>query len=153
VQNQTGILEDLGSSNGSRLNGLRINKTVTVHEHDRIGIGRNFQLDVGLHQRPSGMSVMLNPSADSGGIRQCYIIFSGEIFIGSDCDCELSLVTGLVSSPLPYLFKITYRAPYWYVHIHPHTSHVELNGVAVQEYVVIAAGDILTIEGFQMMFH
>lgn len=153
IQNQSCLLEDLGSSNGSRLNGLRINQAATVHAHDRIGIGRNFQLEVDLQQRPSGISAMLDPLAVSGGARYCYIIFSGEIFIGSDSGCELSLISGLVTTPLPYLFKIGYRAPYWYLNIHPHASKIEFNGVVVQEYVVIAAGDILTVEGFQMMFH
>jgi hypothetical protein len=74
------------------------------------------------------------------------------MFIGTDCECELPLLSSLVPTPLPYLFKITYRAPYWYVHIHPHAQHVEWNRIPVHDYVVVADGDTLTVEGFPFVF-
>ncbi len=146
------IVEDLGSRNGTRLNGLRIQRKASVHLRDTIGFGVHTYFEVCMQERPSGMSVLLSPTDDQVGLAQRYILFSDAMFIGTDCECELPLLASLVPTSLPYLLKIIYRVPYWYVYIHPHANHVELNDIPVREYVVIVAGDRLTIKGFPFVF-
>jgi hypothetical protein len=152
MHENTCMLEDLGSSNGTRLNGLKIQQKAPVRTHDTIGLGLHTQLEVCLQERPAGISVLLTPRNDPIGLAQRYILFSDAMFIGTDCDCELPLLASLVPTPLSYLFKIAYRAPYWYVYIHPHAQHVQFNGVSVDDYVIVAEGDTLTVEGFPFVF-
>lgn len=152
IQKNACMLEDLGSGNGTRLNGLRIQQKALVHTHDIIGIGLHTQFEIYLQERPSGTSVVLTPRTGQAGLAQRYILFSDAMFIGTDCECELPLRASIVPTSLSYLFKITYQTPYWYVHIHPHAQHVEFNAVSVCDYVVATQGDTLTLKGFPFIF-
>lgn len=152
IQNGECLVEDLGSRNGTRLNGLRIQQQAAVHAHDAIGFGAHTRFEVGIQERPSGISVILTPKDDLAGLAQRYILFSETMFIGADPECELPLRASLTPTSLPYLFKIVYRRPYWYVHIHPHARQVEFNTVPVTDYVVTVAGDTLTVAGFPFVF-
>jgi hypothetical protein len=151
LDNQNFIVEDLRSSNGTRLNGLRIQKKVAIHSRDVIEIGHSTQFEVHIQQHPSGASAVIRPSEKQGGVQKQYILFSGEILIGSEEKCEIFLQY-FTSASFPYLCKIQYQQPYWYLYIHPHISDVELNGTPVTEYVVIAAGDSMAIEGLILLF-
>lgn len=151
LKNQAFLVEDHGSSNGTRLNGLRIQKTAVLHDRDMLGIGLHQQFEVFLQQRPSGMSALLRPVPEQENRKQRYLIFSGDLLIGADCECDLALQT-LMAPALPYLFKLAYKAPYWSLAIHPHALNVELNGVAVSDYVVVIAGDALVVNGVSILF-
>jgi tetratricopeptide (TPR) repeat protein len=150
LRNQTVIVEDLHSSNGTRLNGLRIQKTAIIHSRDVIGIGPNAQFEAYIQQRSSGISASIRP-LDTQEIQKRYILFSGEILIGSDSECELHLQP-LVPSSSPYLFKMKYQPPYWYLYIHPHVTDVEFNGNPVTKYVVVTARDSVTTGGITLLF-
>jgi pSer/pThr/pTyr-binding forkhead associated (FHA) protein len=152
MEKKTCMLEDLGSSNGTRLNGLRIQQKATVRTHDTIGLGLHTQFEICLQERPAGLSVLLTPRNDQRGLAQRYVLFSDAMFIGTDCDCELPLLASLIPTPLSYLFKIAYRPPYWYVYIHPHAQHVLFNGISVDDYVIVTEGDTLAVEGFPFVF-
>jgi tetratricopeptide (TPR) repeat protein len=148
--NQAVIVEDLNSSNGTRLNGLRIQKTAAIHHRDVIGIGLGVRFEICIQQHPTGISAIFRP-LDHQGLQKRYILFSGELLIGSESECEL-LVQHLTPSSLPYLFKIRYQQPYWYLYIHPYATNVELNGNFVSNYVVITAGDTITFSGLTLLF-
>jgi hypothetical protein len=152
IQDRECVVEDLGSRNGTRLNGLRIQRAAVAHNRDAVSFGRHTHLDVGIQQRSAGLSVALTPRDDQFGLARRYILFSDAMFIGVDVDCELPLLASVMPAALPYLFKIVYRAPYWYVHIHPHARHVSLNTIPVAGYVVIVPGDTLSVEGFPLVF-
>lgn len=151
LDKQTCMIEDLHSSNGIRLNGLRIQKNAALHSRDVIGIGHSTQFEVWIQQYPSGVSTVLRPFEKQGGEQKQYILFSGETLIGPESECEIPL-QHFTSTSFPYLCKIHYQQPYWYLYIHPHISDVELNGTPVTEYIVIAAGDSMTIEGVTLLF-
>lgn len=151
IDKQTVIIEDLHSSNGTRLNGLKIQKKVAIHSRDVIGIGHSTQFEVCIQQHSSGTSAVIRPFKKQAKFEKQYILFSGEILIGSANECEISL-QHLTSSSFPHFLKMKYQQPYWYLSIHPHISNVELNDTPVTEYVVITAGDSMTIEGLTLLF-
>jgi len=150
LDKQTFIVEDLQSSNGTRLNGLKIQKKADIHNRDVIGIGHSTQFEVCIQQRPSGVSAIIRPP-EKQELQKQYILFSGEILIGSESECEIPL-QHFGSESIPYLFKMKYQQPYWYLYIHPHSTDVELNGNPVTEYVVLTAGDSITIKGLTILF-
>jgi hypothetical protein len=148
--NQTVMIEDLNSSNGTRLNGLKIQKTATVHHRDVIGIGTKMRFEVCLQRHPAGVSASLRP-LDQAGVQKRYIVFSGELLIGSETECALSL-KHVAPTSCPYLFKLKYQQPFWYLYIHPYAADVQLNGTPVSNYVVVATGDKLTCSGVTFLF-
>jgi hypothetical protein len=148
--NQTVMVEDLNSSNGTRLNGLKIQKTATVHDRDVIGIGTKMRFEVCLQRHPAGVSAILRP-LDQEGVQKRYIVFSGELLIGSENECGV-FVQHLAPASVPYLFKIKYQQPFWYLYIHPYAADVEWNGTPVSNYVVVAAGDKLTCSSVTFLF-
>lgn len=148
--NQTFMLEDLHSSNGTRLNGLRIRHTVVLHNRDVIGFGCHMQFEICLQQHSSRMSAVLR-SLESQALQHYYVLFIGNIFVGSEEECEV-YIPHLITTDIPYLFKMAYRAPYWYFHIRPHAPTIKLNGTPVRDYIVITPGDVLSFEGITMLF-
>ena len=149
-QGHTCIIEDLQSSNGTRLNGLRIQKAAALHNQDVIGIGINVQFEVRIYQHTSGISVLLT-SKDEHIIQKHYVFFLGEMQIGSGSEYALTVHGGSPGSP-SCKFKVKYQQPYWYVSINPHLTEVELNGVPVEKYVVVIPGDTLRFAGMTFLF-
>ena len=150
LNNQTFSIEDLDSSNGIKLNGLKIQKTATIHHRDVIGIGLCAQFEVDIRQHSSGVAAIIRP-LEIQGVQKRYILFSGEVLIGADSECEIALQY-LGSESLPHLFKMKYAPPYWYLYIHPHVVEVEFNGAPVTQYVVITTSDALSIGGLTLLF-
>lgn len=145
-------LEDLESSNGTRLNGLRIQKTALLHDRDVIGIGANIRFEVSLQHCPTGgASIVFRPLDAAAGRPEQYILFSGDLLIGSASECDIQFKSVHAAS-LPYLFKIRYSTSHWYLYIHPHTTDVKFNGTSVSEYIVFTSGDVLSVAGLQLIF-
>ncbi|MCP4403004.1 MAG: FHA domain-containing protein [bacterium] len=144
------IVEDLNSSNGTRINGLRIQKQAEVRDSDLIGIGRSTPIECRLHKRGENVSIVLRPKKSQGGVRKEYLLFSQEAQLGFDRKCDIVLRQKLSGLP-GCLFKIRYRQPFWYLHLHPHLTELELNGVAVEDYVTILPGDILRLGGLSFL--
>jgi tetratricopeptide (TPR) repeat protein len=144
------LLEDLKSSNGTRLNGLRIQQRAQIRDRDTICFGRSAQYEVHLHQSPSGISALLCPQSQQI-IQKRYLFFSGDIHIGSAKECDFPLQYLPDTAP-SHLFKIHYQPPFWYFHIHPQAADADLNGVPVKKYVVVVPGDTLTACGIRLIF-
>ncbi len=142
------LVEDLQSSNGTRVNGLRIQKTAVLHDRDLLGFGLHTQFEVRLHQHETGLAAILCPR-EARHFPQRYIVFTGEILMGADYD---TCAVHLRHLSLPYLFKIKYQQPYWYVYLHPNVTDAEFNGTPVSEYVVVASGDQMTFAEETLLF-
>lgn len=146
-QGERCLLEDLQSSNGTRINGLRIQKTASIHDQDVIGIGLNLQFETRFYQYQSGIALTLHPT-DSA---EHYLLFQEELLVGYTEDCAFRLpqlplgVSGCV-------FKVKYQHPHWFWYIHPQLKDVELNGNPVEQYVVVIAGDTLRFAATTMVF-
>ncbi len=144
------LVEDLQSSNGTRVNGLRIQQRAEIRDRDVLGIGRSMQFEVRLRQSSAGISAMLCP-LDQQVIQRQYIFFSGDLHIGAKSECDLPLQHIEPAAP-SRLFKLQYQQPFWYLHIHPQLTGVELNGVPVKKYVVVISGDTITSCGATLLF-
>jgi hypothetical protein len=144
------LVEDLHSSNGTRINGLRIQQQAEIRDRDVLGIGRSFQFEVRIRKRSTGISASLC-SAEREGTQRYYLLFCQEIYIGAAHECELPLPH--MSSHLPpQLLTIHCQPPFWYFHFHPDLTDVELNGIAVSKYVVVLPGDTLAFGGINLLF-
>ena len=144
------LVEDLKSSNGTRINGLRIQRQAELRDRDLIGIGRSTPLECRLHTRENSVAVILIPQKSQGPVRKEYLLFSQEAHLGFDEKCDIILRQKLADLP-GCLFKIRYRQPFWYLHLHPHLTDLELNGVAVEDYVTILPGDTLRLGGLSFL--
>lgn len=144
------LVEDLQSSNGTRVNGLRIQRRAEIRDRDVLGIGRRVQFEVRISQCAAGISATLCPLEQQVTQRR-YIFFSGDLQVGSERECNLPLQYLDPAAP-PRLFKIHYQSPFWYLQIHPQLTDVELNGVPVQKYIVVLFGDTVITCGATLLF-
>lgn len=144
------MVEDLKSSNGTRVNGLRIQDKAEIRDRDVLGIGRSARFEVRIYQNTTGISAMLCP-LDQQVIQRHYLFFSGDIHVGSKSECDLPLQHIDPAAP-SHLFKIHHQQPFWYFHIHPQLTDVELNGVSVKKYIVVLSGDTITTCGATLLF-
>ena len=144
------LLEDLKSSNGTRINGLRIQKHAEVRDRDLINIGRSTPFECRMHQREKSVAVVLLPQKQQGPVRKEYLLFSQEVHLGFDSKCDIVLRQKLAGLP-GCLFKIRYQQPFWYLHVHPRLTELELNGVTVEGYVTILPGDTLRLGGLSFL--
>lgn len=147
IDGQRVIVADSGSSNGTRINGLRIQKAAELHHQDILGIGRHTKFEVRLRQTRSNITARLRlcdqPHAEA------YLCCSHDVLIGQDASCDIVVQQRFPDFP-PAFFKIRHHAPYWFLHIHPHVKQVTLNGVPVERYVVLLPGDSLHVEGLTL---
>ncbi|MDY0091309.1 MAG: FHA domain-containing protein [Candidatus Vecturithrix sp.] len=147
LQGQNCVLEDLQSSNGTRMNGLRIQKNVSIHHQDVIGLGLHRRFNASVFQYQSGTALLLQETQST----MHHLLFAGELQVGFGSACALRLPQ-LPRALSECLFKVKYQQPYWYWRIHPQLSQVELNGVPVTEYVVIVPGDALRFAATTLLF-
>ena len=95
--------------------------------------------------------MLLEPARHEISQKNIYVMFTGEIQVGGDAENDLCLQYNTTELP-PRLFKLTYRQPFWSLHLHPRLENVELNGVPVKETITLLAGDALTIHGIPLLF-
>lgn len=150
LSNRMFFVEDSNSSNGTRLNGLKIQKTAALHDRDVIGFGLSAQFEVRIRPHAAGLSALLR-SLDGQRVRKYAILFAGELLIGAEKECDLAFQP-LMPVSIPHLFKLKYAAPYWYLSIHPHLVDVEFNGTPVSDYVIVTAGDAIVGGGVTLLF-
>lgn len=150
-RNETLFLEDLRSSNGTRLNGLRIRHAVELHDRDVLSFGQTVQFDVRIRHSATGISGTLAAREPQTASKR-YVIFLGEIFIGSERECDLPIPCAADALPT-YLFKMKYVSPYWYLYKHPRLFNVRLNGNPAADYLVIMANDAVNFDGGSLLFH
>ena len=146
---QSCIVEDLNSSNGTRLNGLRIQKRAEIRDNDVLSIGRKTRFEVRLRKNTNNVAASLH-LLEQEGQQTYYLLFSREAGIGSENECEIPLQHGVSDLPACF-FKIKYQQPFWYLHLHPRLTGVELNGVSVEKYVVMLPGDTIQVEGLTFL--
>lgn len=146
-QGQNCLIEDLQSSNGTRMNGLRIQKSAVIHHQDVIGVGLHRRFNTALSQHQNGIALLLQGAENAPR----YLLFTGELQVGFSAECALRLPQ-LPLAISGCLFKVTYQPPYWYWHIHPQLTQIELNGIAVAQYVVIMPGDTLRFAAATLLF-
>jgi hypothetical protein len=146
-QGERCLVEDLGSSNGTRLNGLRIQKTASIHSQDALGFGLNLLFEAKLYQHQEGIALTLQ----APGTSRHYLVFHEELRVGYSEDCAFRLPQ-LPLALSGCLFKVKYQPPYWYWTIHPQLKHVELNGSPVEHSIVVIAGDALRFAATTMLF-
>lgn len=147
---KTLMVEDMNSSNGTRLNGLRIQRSATVQDRDRVTFGLSTEFEVRIRKSATRITATLH-ALDHQALAAEYIIFSGEIQIGHHEECDILLHDVFATAPSP-LFKMTYRQPCWHLSLHPRLADVELNNTLVNDYVVVIAGDTLTSAGASLLF-
>lgn len=147
IDGQRVLVEDAGSSNGTRVNGLRIRDAVELHHQDILGIGRHTTFDVRVRQTRSHIAVLLCPQDQPNAT--AYLLSSRDVLIGQDVSCDIVIQRRFPDFP-PALFKMRHHAPYWFLHIHPHVAPVRLNGAPVEKYVVLLPGDDVYIEGMRL---
>ncbi|MBD3308564.1 FHA domain-containing protein [candidate division KSB3 bacterium] len=143
------LVEDLKSSNGTRVNGLRIKRRAELRDRDVLGIGRSLRFEVHLQQSPQGLTVTLCPLEHSRHRR--YLLFSGKIRIGGGRDCEIPLRRIAPVSPSS-LFTIHYSQPFWYLTPHAEVPGAELNGSPIHQYATLIAGDTVSASGMSLLF-
>lgn len=119
IDGQRMTVEDLGSSNGTRINGLRIQKTAELHHQDILGIGRHTKFEVRLRQTRSNITALLRHCDQPGAA--AYLFCSHDVLIGQDASCDIVIQQRFPDFP-PAFFKIRHHAPYWLLHIHPHVN-------------------------------
>lgn len=146
-QGQNCLLEDLQSSNGTRLNGLRIQKSAVIHNQDVVGVGLHQRFNAALSQHQNGIALLLQGAANA----PCYLLFAGELQVGFGAECALRLPQ-LPLAISGCLFKVTYQPPYWYWRTHPQLTQIELNGIPAAQYVVITPGDTLRFAAATLLF-
>ncbi|PIE33899.1 hypothetical protein CSA56_09425 [candidate division KSB3 bacterium] len=143
------LVEDLSSSNGTRINGLKIQRQAEIRDRDVLSIGRHTTFEVRLHIQDKQIAARLCPPKQQE-LQKYYLFFSGEAHLGSDETQAIPLQQSLVGLP-SHLFTIRYQYPFWFLHLHPHLTGVELNGVPVDQYVVLFPGDTVRLEGLTFL--
>lgn len=146
-QGQRCLIEDLRSSNGTRINGLRLQKTASIHSQDMIGLGLNLQFETRVYQPQTGTALTLH----APGTSRHYLMFQEELLVGNTEDCAFRLPQ-LALAISGCVFKVKYQQPYWYWSLHPQLQNVELNGSPVEHYVVVIAGDTLRFAATTLLF-
>lgn len=149
VSNGHLLIEDLQSSNGTRINGLRIRERAEIRDRDTICIGRHSPLEARVWKRSAGISASFHPTGQKG-MQTYYLLAAREIQVGTDRKCEMPLQEKLAGFP-PCFFKVHYHEPFWVFHFHPHLTGVELNGVGVEHYLVVLPGDTISVGGITFL--
>ncbi len=143
------LVEDLHSSNGTRVNGLRIRHQAEIRDQDVLSIGRHASFEIRLRRQADTISASLHHS-EQQGVQKHYLLFSGAAHIGTKETDAIPLQQSIAGLP-SRLFKIRYQHPFWFIHLHPQLTGVEFNGVAVERYLVIFAGDTINVEGLTFL--
>ncbi len=149
IEGQRVFVEDLGSSNGTRVNGLQIRKTAELRHQDMLGIGRNLKFEVRLRQTRSNVTALLRPH-DRQQDATAYLLCSHDILIGQDASCDIVIQQRFPDFPANF-FKMRYHAPFWLLHIHPQVKQAAFNGSPVDKYVAVLPGDSLHVEGLTLL--
>jgi len=147
IDGQRVLVEDMGSSNGTRINGLRIRHAVELHNQDIVGIGRHIEFEARVRKTRSNVTLLLRPKEQPN--MATYILSSRDVLIGQDASCDIVIPQRFPDFP-PAFFKIRHHAPYWFLFIHPHVKQATLNGSLIEKYVVLLPGDHLHVEGLTL---
>lgn len=143
------MVEDMGSSNGTRINGLRIQQAAELRHQDVLGIGRQASFNVKIRLTASNAAATLHLQ-EHQGVDMRYVLCSKEILIGQDASCDVVLQQRFPSVPACF-FKMRHHAPFWVMQIHPQVRALELNGLRVERYVAVLPGDTLYFDGMTMV--
>lgn len=151
-------VEDLGSTNGTHVNGKLIRSRELLRDHDAIGIG-NFRIQfIAIATRPRAarddtktMSLDSIGFPGTSGVKQAAF----KVLNGSSAGLDVPITKAVTTFGRPgtSVMSVSHRRDGYYVGCMGDRVPVLLNGVAMgNEARLLAHGDVLDLSGTQMEF-